>query len=225
MVAQFCPILCVGILIKGDKLMGMFDSFIVEIEGNPVELQTKRFDSVLCSYRIGDVVGGAPGGVQVYLDKVGLDASGKPVYPEEKIVSRWTVLLALAHGLFVDYQVVAGELESEEALRCLRELREKWEDSARLLNRLILALSEKQAQIARLQSCINHASSAIKEARRLRAGDDEHRFFPIRREYTERLQRGDEPLDVVEWVLSEDWPELFACRGPDDLNPLAEYLL
>jgi len=205
--------------------MGMFDSFIVEIEDHPVELQTKRFDSVLCRYRIGDVVGGAPGGVQVYLDQVGLDASGQPVYPEEKIASRWTVLLALAHGLFVDYQVVADELDFEEALRRLRELREKWEDSARLLNRLILALSEKQAQIARLQSRINHASSAIKEARRLRAGDDEHRFFPIRREYTERLQRGDEPLDVVEWVLSEEWPELFACRGPDDLNPLAEYLL
>ncbi len=204
--------------------MGMFDSFIVEIEDNPVELQTKRFDSALCRYRIGDVVGGASGGVQVYLDQVNLDAEGKQVYSEEKIASRWTVLLAIAHGLFVDYQVVANELDSEETLRHLRELREKWEDSARLLNRLILALSEKQAQIARLQGRINHASNAIEEALCLRAGDDEHRIFPIRHEYTERLQRGDEPLDVVKWVLSEEWPEFFACRGPD-LNPLTEYLL
>jgi hypothetical protein len=134
------------------------------------------------------------------------------------------VLLVLAHGLFVDYQVVADELDSEEALRRIQKLREKWEDSARLINRMILALSEKQAQIACLQSRINHANSAIEEARHLRAGDDEHRLFSIRQEYTERLQRGDEPLDVVEWVLSEEWPELFACRGPDP-NPLEEYLL
>jgi hypothetical protein len=64
--------------------MGMFDSFIVEIEDNSVELQTKRFDSALCHYRIGDVVGGAPFGVQVYLDQVGLDASEASRFTRKK---------------------------------------------------------------------------------------------------------------------------------------------
>ena len=37
----------------------MFDSFLIDCDQRTVELQTKRFDSVLEPYRLGDVVAGA----------------------------------------------------------------------------------------------------------------------------------------------------------------------
>ncbi|MCP4697744.1 MAG: hypothetical protein GY862_12965 [Gammaproteobacteria bacterium] len=205
--------------------MGMFDSFMVEIEDKTIELQTKHFDSVLEHYRVGDVVGGAPGGVRVYLDTVGLDAEGKHVWRDEEMAKRWTVLLVLAHGVFADYEVEAGALDTETALRRIRELQEKWEDSARLLNRLILALSEKQARVDDLRGRICHARGAIAEARRLRAGDDDKdRRFRFH-EYIKRLDQGDDPLDVVEWTLSEEQSKLFVRSGPNEGNPLEPYLL
>ncbi len=205
--------------------MGMFDSFMVEIEDKTIELQTKHFDSVLEHYRVGDVVGGAPGGIRVYLDTVGLDAEGKHVWRDEEMAKRWTVLLALAHGVFVDYEVEAGALDTETALRRIREVQEKWEDSARLLNRLILALSEKQARVDDLHGRINHARNAIAETRRLRAGDDDKdRRFRFH-EYIKRLDQGDDPLDVVEWTLSEKHSGWFVRSGPDERNPLEPYLL
>jgi hypothetical protein len=204
--------------------MGMFDSFLIEIEGKPVELQSKRFDCILENYSVGDVVGGAAGGVRVYLDRVGLDAQGKWCWRDEESVTRWTVFLILAHGVFVDYEAVEGEVDNDSALRRIRELREKWEDSARLLGRLVAALSEKQARIDRLESRISHARNAIREARRIRAGE-ERPYFHFSRAYSDRLERGDDALDVLEWVLGEEWPGLFRRGGPDERNPLEDCLL
>jgi hypothetical protein len=204
--------------------MGMFDSFYVEIEGKSTELQSKRFDCVLEHYRPGDVVGGAETGVRVYLDQVGFDAEGKHSWRDEEQVRRFSIFLVIAHGVFVDFEVEEGEVAPEAALRRIRKLAERWEDSARLLNRLVLALSEKQRQVDGLTGRIHHVKDAIAEARRIRAGEPKGRLH-FTREYTERLERGDDPLDVLEAVLGEDQPVLFVRGGPKDPDPLEPYRL
>jgi hypothetical protein len=205
--------------------MGMFDSFLIEIEDKTIELQSKHFDSVLENYRVGDVVDGAPGGIRVYLENVGLDAEGKHVWREEEMDKHWTVLLAIAHGVFVDYEVVTGTLDKETALRRLHALQEKWEDSARLLNRLISALAEKQAKVGDLSSRIYQALDTIKEARRLPVSDeDKHSILRIH-EHIKRLDQGDDPLDVVEWALSEENSWLSRRRENRESDPLEIYRL
>lgn len=204
--------------------MGMFDSFYVEIEGKPVELQSKRFDCMLGHYLTGDVVGGAGAGVRVYLDHAGFDAEGRRTWRDEEQSRRFSVFLIIAHGVFVDYEVEEGEVAPDAALRRIRELGEMWEDSARLLSRLVLALSDKQAQVDALMGRLGHAQSAIAEARRIRAGEKRGRFN-FAHAYTERLERGDDPLDVLEAMLGEDQPELFVRSGPEGRNPLEPYLL
>jgi hypothetical protein len=71
---------------------------------------------------------------------------------------------------------------------------------------------------------IRHAQDAIAEARRIRAGEPKG-FLHFSRDYTERLERGDDPLDVLEGVLGEDQPELFVRSGPEGRDPLAPYYL
>jgi len=71
---------------------------------------------------------------------------------------------------------------------------------------------------------LGHAQSAIAEARRIRAGEERGRFN-FAHAYTERLERGDDPLDVLEAMLGEDQPELFVRSGPEWRNPLEPYLL
>lgn len=206
--------------------MGMFDSFMVEIEDQIVELQTKHFDCVLYHYQIGDVVGGAPGGVRVYLDKEGMDAEGKHTWRDEEVVKHWTVLLVLAHGVFVDYEIEAGELETDTTLQRIKALQDKWEDTARLLSRLIQFVSDKQNRVDDLCGRINHARSAINEARRLRT-EENPKTHPLLRihEYVTRLERGDDPLDVVEYTLGETGMDLFVRSEPKKHNPLEGYWL
>lgn len=212
--------------VEGVITMGMFDSFLVKIDNKQVELQSKRFDQVLAQYRIGDVVSGSPVGVRVYLERVGFDAEGRHVYDDEDVVQRWTVLLVLAHTLFVDYELADGDLGTEETLLRIRGLEEQWEDSARLLNRLIKSLAEKQARIEQLEGQINHARGAIDETRRIRAGEAErHGLLPVW-EYTKRLHQGEDPLGVLEWVLGDGYRDEFGSGSRiAERGPLDEYLL
>ncbi len=206
--------------------MGMFDSFMVEIEGQTIELQTKLFECVLYHYRVGDVVDGAPRGVKVYLDTTGVDANGKHTWRKEDMARHWTVFLVLAHGVFVEYEVEAGNVDDDTALRRIRALQEKWDDTARLFNRLILALTEKQDRIDDLRGRINHALAAIHEAKRLREEGEEKKDRRFRfHEYIKRLDQGDDPLDVVEWTLAEESRQLFRRGPPDARPPLEEYRL
>ena len=57
--------------------MGMFDSLNIEIDGYELQLQTKRFDSGLASYRLGDWVAGCMPGVRVYFYPLWLNDEGK----------------------------------------------------------------------------------------------------------------------------------------------------
>ena len=210
--------------------MGLFDSFYVEIDDREVELQSKRFDQVLEHYHVGDVISGAPAGVRVYVDSVGFDADGARVYREEQMARRWTLFIVLGYSLFVAFEAVEGELSGADTLARVRALETEWDDSARLMTRMVQALGEKQDRIARLEGRIGYAQGTIEDARRIRAGEDvQHALLPDR-ESTKRIRQGDDPLDVLAWLLGDEAPDDVGLgfRGPYQMaepDPLEPYRL
>jgi hypothetical protein len=207
--------------------MGMFDSLYVAIDGKETEVQTKRFDRVLARYRIGDSIDGAAPGVRVYFDELGLDAGGRLVYGRADDAARpLTLFVVLAHGVFVEYHVSERRLDPPAIQERIRALSERWSDSARLVDFLVGILRDKQRAIQRLERRIHRATGTIASARRLRAGEELKDRFRLTHEEDERLTRGDDPLDVVEWVLGRDedaWG--WSSRARTDVDPLADYRL
>jgi len=204
----------------------MFDSFNIELDGRELEIQTKRFDCILETYRPGDWVTGAPSGIVVYFDILHLDTDGKLVYSADDARARTlTLFVVIAHGVFVTYELCDGESTPEAIVQSVRQLREDWRDSALLQNVLVDALQTKQEQIRLLQARINHATAVIDSARRLRNGDPLNGAFDRFREETQRLINGEEPLEVVAWVLANEEADSGLCRDKARPDLLAEYRL
>lgn len=205
--------------------MGMFDSLLVPLGDREVEVQTKRFDCVLTTYRVGDLVSGAAPGLRVYFDQRRIDANGRPVFRDsESPTEDWTLFLVLANGVLVDTDAVAGTLGEEAILQRIRTLNEIWQDSARLIERLSTFIAEKQKRIDRMNSSINAVRHVIEDARSLRQGDDLSGLFGLIHESSRRLKQGDDPLDVIESVLGED--HRFFYSDPEvPTDRLADYRL
>jgi uncharacterized coiled-coil protein SlyX len=207
--------------------MGMFDSLYIDLDGTEREVQTKRFDCSLSAYRLGDCIDGARPGVWVYFDELDIDAAGKLVYGRsDSAVRSFTLFVVLVNGIFVEYSISDGRLEQVAIEQRIRELRERWSDSARVTDFLVGVVRDKQQVIERLHARIAHAGAAIASARRLRAGEELKGVFGLMREEDQRLTRGDDPLDVVDWALGCDtygWG--FRSGAGATADPLEDYRL
>lgn len=204
----------------------MFDSLRIELDGHELEIQTKRFDCALDQYRVGDSIGGAPPGIRVYFDVLHLDAKGARLYSTAAEPARTlTLFFALAHGVFVEYEVRDGALAAEAIERALRELRERWSDSARLLAFLVDALRKKQQQGARLRARLARIASVVESARRLRAGETRGGVLGLIHEEDRRLAEGEDPLEVVAWVLGDETAGWGLWGEGTRADPLDEYRL
>ena len=206
--------------------MGLFDSFYVEVDGREVEVQSKRFECGLGHYRPGDFVAGCLPGVRIFFESLSLNDKGQPIYGAERQNGRpRTVFIALAEGVFVEHQVHAGELSTEEILSTLRQLQARWSDSARVLAFMGDTLRRRQSRIAALERRLGRVESIIATARRLRAGETLNNRFELIREENQKLAAGEDPLEVVAWSLeqgdAEDWPS----SGGMLADPLSEFRL
>ena len=204
--------------------MGMFDTLLIEIEDHPIELKTKRFDSVLEIYRTGDAVGGAPGGVSVFFDSLRVDAGYRLVWRDEdaEAARAFTVFIVLVQGVFTDYEVVSGVVADVAAH--IASLKEKWSDGVRLTARWVEFLETKQRENRQLQARLRRTVSVLDYAERLRSGEDLSNLrFLIKHEAEQRLDAGEDVLAVLRATLGDKsgTQEWIASR-PD---PLEEYRL
>ena len=205
--------------------MGMFDSLYIELDGREQEIQTKRFDCILNNYRLGDWIDGSLPGVRVYFDRLWLDGTGKQVYQEADGLRKTTVFVVLVQGVFVDYQIHEGEMAAEAIEPALRELRERWNDSARLQGFLVETLRTRQQRIASLEQRLGRVQSIIASARRLKGGESLDGLFGLLHEEDRKLAAGEEPLDVIAWALSDEAPSRGFFGNGTDPDPLEEYRL
>lgn len=204
----------------------MFDSLSIELDGRNLEIQTKRFDCILRQYHPGDWIGGAPPGIRVYFDILNLDAKGALVYCADAERSRTlTLFVVLAQGVFVEYQVRDGELATEAIERTRLELHERWSDSARLLGFLVESLRARQQQIEALTHRLGRISTVVKSARRLRAGETLDGILGLIHEEDRKLADGEDPLEVVAWVLGDDASGTRFRGEGSSPDPLDEYRL
>lgn len=205
--------------------MGMFDSFIVEIEGREVELQTKRFDRFLQTCRVGSLMAGAPTGVRVYFDQIRLDDRGKPVYRDEEPGETYTVFVVLANTVFVAYKAIKGALTDDVIEFQIAELKATWSDTFHLIDFLIRTLAEKQQGIAGLERRVSRALRLIDGARKTQAGETVS-HFPLRDKGLERIEKGDDPLDVIQSALQTGEPGWFEPDLiPGKKDPFADHRL
>jgi len=206
--------------------MGMFDSLHVELDGRELEIQTKRFDCLLGHYRPGDWIGGVPPGIRVYFDVLHLGANGEPVYrTDAERTQTLTLFFVFAHGVFVEYLARDGDLAAEAIERTLTELRERWSDSARLLGFLAEALRTKQRESATLRDRLARVSSVVDSARRLRAGEMLGAGLVLIHEEDRKLADGEDPLEVVAWVLGDEASVGRLWGDGTSPDPLDEYRL
>jgi hypothetical protein len=206
--------------------MGMFDSLYIELDGRELELQTKRFENGLWSYRVGDWVAGCLPGVCVYFYPLWLDDDGKQIYGAERDGARKkTAFVVLVQGVFVDYQVHEGELAAETIEPILGQLRERWSDSARVRDFLVETLRAQQQRVAALESRLNRIRSIVANTRRLKAGEILGNRFGLLPEEDKKLLAGEEPFEVIAWALGDDVEEGSLCGYGTPLNPLDQYRL
>lgn len=163
----------------------------------------------------------------MYFHSLRLDDTGKRVYrDDEECARKVTVFVVLAQGVFVEYQVHEGELTAEAIEPILRELRERWRDTARLQGFLVDTLRDRQQQIASLEHRLGRVRSIIDSARRLKAGETLNGPFGLWHEEDRKLAAGEEPLEVIVWALDEEnsrggyWGD-----GGTNPDPLEEYRL
>lgn len=206
--------------------MGMFDSFMIQIDGHPVEVQTKRFDQSLAQLRPGDVVSGALPGVRVYFDRLRLDAHHRVVYADTAEGRHYTLFIVLVNSVFTTYEVVDGDLEAAVIQQRIDSLKATWNDSARVMAQWVEFLSERQHAVADLQSRIHHTLSLIDYARRPRteAALVESQLFP-RRKDEERIDNGEDLLDVLHSALKNAAPESWLGGTPRIVDALDEFRL
>jgi len=206
--------------------MSMFDSFYAEVDGHQVVLQSKRFSCGLGHYHRGDFVDGAMPGVQVFFVPIGLDEHGKRFYGEGPAGSRQkTVFIVLVEGIFVEDQAHDGDLDNAAILTITQQLKERWSDSARSLTFMSEALRQRQQRLALLEGRVAQVKSIIATARRLREGETLDRRFDLIWEENQKLNAGEDPLEVIAWALEEQGGRGWPISEYTLADPLAELRL
>jgi len=181
---------------------------------------------VLGWYRLGDFVEGAAPGIRTYFEHLGIDANGRLVYePEPECARIFTLFAVFAHGVFVEYQICEGKLAPKDIERQLLELAEAWQDSARLIAFLVDRLRAKQRRIETLGHQLARIDSVIKSAQRLQAGEPLGKLVISLHEEQRKLDAGENPLDVIAWVLEDEGADRGRWGAGANTDPLEDYRL
>jgi hypothetical protein len=105
----------------------------------------------------------------------------------------------------------------------VRELRERWSDSARFQGFLVETLRTRQQKIASLEHRLGRVKSIIANARRLQAGESLGGRIGLLYEEDKKLAAGEDPLDVIAWAVSDENARGWFGGNDTDWDPLEEY--
>jgi hypothetical protein len=121
--------------------MGMFDSFAVKYNDTTHEVQTKRFENVLDTWKVGDVINQPSFGVQVLYD-LAEDVNGQLEYAFEEDANK-IVFIVIANGVYVE-SIVSPYTQDNDMAPSIKELEERWSDTNKQITSFNTHLNAKQ---------------------------------------------------------------------------------
>lgn len=211
--------------------MGMFDSFLLQIDGHPLALQTKRFQQNLDQWCLGDVVDGAPSGIRVYFERQWLGADYTPHYAEIADTRPVIIFIVLVNAVFTACESVQTALEDDEIIRHIETLRTQWSDTARTMACWAQRLNERQNEIAALKHRIYRASSLIDYSRQ---SEDERMnsnsfLLDLKQDEEHRIDKSKNLLndlrDILQDTLNSSSPHRFSAAPAQPASILDEFRL
>lgn len=185
--------------------MGMFDTFLLQHNGQAIELQTKRFNNNLDYWQLGDVVDGAPSGIRVFFDQQWIAANGKLLYGEAADARPLVIFIVLVNAVFTASECIESTLDDEQIARHIDTLRAHWSDTARTMAVWAQRLNERQIEVATLNNRIARANRLIDYSRRSRDErmNDHSLFLALKRDEEHRLDQSENLLDDLRDVLQD----------------------
>jgi hypothetical protein len=121
--------------------MGMFDSFVVKYNDTTHEVQTKRFENVLDTWKVGDVINQPSFGVQVMYD-LSEDVDGRLEYAFEEDADK-IVFIVIANGVYVE-SIVSSYTQDKDISESISGLEKRWTDTNKQITSFNTHLNAKQ---------------------------------------------------------------------------------
>jgi len=205
--------------------MGMFDTFLIDYAGKTREVQTKRFSNALDTYRPGDLVDGAPPGVRVYFIRTQWDEHGRLSYTDAGGNHPVAIFVVLVNGIFTASEVLESHLEDAEIRQRIDDLKTLWSDTARCMARWGEFLVMRQTEATLLTSRIAAAKHLIDYAKKTEEEKAQYRRFSFASEEAQRIDQGENVLDVLRTVLDAESTGRLWSQVPCIADALDEFRL
>ena len=203
--------------------MGMFDSFVVDYADATHDVQTKRFENALDTWRVGDVINQPSFGVQV-LYELAEEVDGKLEYafPED---ANTIIYLVIANGVYVE-SVVDLYLQDTDVAQRIDNLEEKWQDTNRQITTFNTHLNAKQQLNKTYYQTLHKLAGYIDTYRN--PDDKSSRIASYAKLHYHKLDKVTSDSDLVDVLLEEIREALIERETPlleviYDNDPLARY--
>ncbi len=202
--------------------MGMFDSFIVEYNNTKHEVQTKRFENVLDTWKVGDVINQPSFGVQVLYD-LAEDVNGQLEYAFEEDANK-IIFIIIANGVYVE-SIVSPYAQDNEVPQYIEELEKRWSDTNKQITSFNTHLNAKQELNKTYYQALHKLAGYIDTYR-----DPESNKgigASMAKFHYHKLDNVNNDSDLIDVLLEEITESLLERETPFDViydtDPLAKY--
>lgn len=200
--------------------MGMFDSFVVNHNNTTHEVQTKRFENVLDTWHVGDVINQPSFGIQV-LYELAEEVNGRLEYafPEDADI---IIYLVIANGVYVE-SIVEPFVDDKIVLEKINELENKWNNTDKQIASFNTHLNAKQHLNKLYFHKLNLLIGYIEEFRNPTEDDK----LNLRKLHYPKIDAINNTEELVDVLLDEIKEVLNQRSKPTEViyddNPLARY--
>lgn len=125
--------------------MGMFDTFIVEKDGEKIEIQTKELDCLLTTFHLGD-----------HVPSISKNMHSFTIIEDDYPIQRWFGLI-IYRNIYLDF-VELEDMNDDKAVTILRAYKE---NPKLVASRLIEIMDKKNSHIEKLEKKIYDVVCAV----------------------------------------------------------------
>jgi len=201
--------------------MGMFDSFVVKYNNTIHEVQTKRFENVLDTWRTGDVINQPSFGVQV-LYELAEEVNDRLEYafPED---ADTVIYLVITNGVYVE-SIVTPYNSDIDIAQSIKDLEESWQDTNKQITSFNTHLNAKQGLVKSYHNTLNKLAGYIDNYQNT---SEDGVFNSITKLHYHKLGNVNSDSELIDILLEEIKEALLEREKPIEViyddDPLARY--